>query len=144
MKILLVSHPDDELLWFNPVEYDKIIIVFTDRDDIQGFGEKRREAMSELPYKVETWGLRESGYHYDKTRAMQYQMSYLEVCERLKDLQADEVTTHNANGEYGHADHILLHNACMDTLDCKVNGKDPKVYREAKKVYEQYEVWTWH
>lgn len=100
--------------------------------------------MKKLPYKIETWNLRESGYHHDKNRAMEYQMSYLDVCERLKDLQADVVHTHDANGEYGHADHILLHNACMATLNCKVNGKDPDIYRQAKKIYEEHDVWTWY
>lgn len=144
MKLLLVAHPDDEILWFNPEDYDKIIIVFTDRDDRPGFGLRREEAMNELPYKVESWGLKESGYHHDKNRVEEYQASYLEVCERLKGLRADQVTTHDANGEYGHSDHILLHNACMEILDCPVNGKNPKIYREAKKVYEQFDVWTWH
>lgn len=48
MKILLVAHPDDERLRFNPLAYDKIIIVFTDRDDAPWFGEKSERSYEEV------------------------------------------------------------------------------------------------
>ena len=46
MKILVVAHPDDEILWFNPKRYDKIIIVFGDFGDARASvgGDKRSQA----------------------------------------------------------------------------------------------------
>lgn len=143
MKILLVAHPDDEILWFNPEEYDKIIVVFSNRSDREGFGERRLKAMSEHPLNIECWKLTESNFWRDKTKYPDYERNYNDLCEKLKDLVADEVWTHNAYGEYGHKDHILCFNACMDTLNCPVNGKNPKLYRKIKKIYGDNSVWTW-
>ncbi|GAG99008.1 unnamed protein product, partial [marine sediment metagenome] len=36
MKILIVAHLDDELLWFNPQSFDKIIVAFLGRADKPG------------------------------------------------------------------------------------------------------------
>ena len=143
MKVLIVAHGDDEVLWFNPKEFNKIIIVFGGRPDRPDFKEKREKAIAEHPLNVECWGLEESGYWRNPEKYPEYEMNYHDLCEKLKDLEADEVWTHNAYGEYGHSDHILVHNCCMEVLDCPVNGKDPKIYREIKDIYLNNGVWTW-
>ncbi len=142
-KVLIVAHPDDEILWFNPLEYDKIIIVFTGRHDRPDFEEKRKKAINQHPLRVECWGLMESNFWRDPSKYQEYEENYKEICEKLKTLKADCIDTHNAYGEYGHADHILVHNAVMDTVDCLVNGKDPKTYRKIKQLYVDEDVWTW-
>jgi len=146
MNYLIVAHPDDECIWFNPEDYDKIVIVFTDRLDVPQFGDSRRQAMKELPYKVETLDLTESNYWRDKRKREDYLDNYDDVCKWLEEhiKQGDTVATHDANGEYGHLDHIMLWHACMDVLDIPVNGKNPKLYREAKEVYKSNRVWTWN
>lgn len=144
VKTLIVAHPDDEILWFNPEDYDKIVIVFLEREDSPEITAKRREVVKTHPLKEKiTWlGLKESKYQKDKSRRTEYYKNYTDLCEFLKTLEADEVDTHNAMGEYQHMDHILVYKACMDTLDCKVNNKDPKLYRKIKESYG--EAWTWY
>ena len=149
MKILVVAHPDDEVLFFNPEEYDKIVIVFTDRRDVADFGNRRLKALEEHPLrdKIEIVGITESGYNTRKDRYEDFVESYHELCDYLDEMDIkddDEITTHNAYGEYGHTDHKLVFNALMDTVDCKVNNQDPKLYREIKRVYEKHGVWTWY
>ncbi len=145
MKILLVAHPDDEILWFNPEEFDKIYIVFLNRkDDIET---KREKVLKEHPLKdkIECFRFMESNYWKDKLQRNKYDKNYSDLVEKLKEIKSfvKEVHTHNAYGEYGHLDHILCYNACMEVFDCPVNGKDPKLYREIKKVYQNNECWTW-
>lgn len=146
MNVLIVAHPDDEILWFNPEEFDRIIIVFNGRKDKPRQGSGRLMAISEHPLKdkINCLGLPESNYWRDRTQKKMHDSNYRNLCEWLKKLQADSVTTHNANGEYGHLDHVLVHNACMATLNCPVNGKNPEIYRQAREKYKKYGCWTWY
>ena len=145
MNILIVAHPDDEALWFAPEKYDKIIIVFTGRVDDPDMKGRREKVMALHPLKdkIECWGLTESGYWRDKMKSREHKANYDEVCRRLRDVYADSVDTHDAYGEYGHDDHILVHNAVMATMDCPVNGKDPKIFRQIKNRYLDEGAWTW-
>ena len=144
MKILIVAHPDDEVLWFNPEDYDKIYIVFCARDDKPGMGLQRFRAIKEHPLNVECFYLKESGYHKDKRLKKEYELSRDELITKLKELKdITKVTTHDAQGEYGHLDHRLVHDTCMEVFDCKVNGKNPKMYRKIKKLYQKNLCWTW-
>jgi len=63
---LLVAHPDDEILWFAPEKYDKIIIVFGDFGDERGseWGERRRKAIAEHPLKDKIIHLNYPESHY--------------------------------------------------------------------------------
>jgi len=144
MKILVVAHPDDEILFFNPMEFDRIIIVFLHRP-FNDIGNKREKAMQEHPLKdkITCLGIVESGYRQDKDRKMIYKKTCKNVIEKLKLIKADGVTTHNAQGEYGHQDHKLIFEACMQSFDCLVNGMSPNVYRQIQKVYKDNECWTW-
>jgi len=142
MKVLIVAHPDDEILWFNPSEFDQIIIVF-----LNGYKEEeRRRALENHPLKdkIVCWELTESNYWRDKTKIEEYKKCYRETVELARKLNADSITTHNAHGEYGHTDHVLVHNAVMEGASCLVNGKDPKLFQQIKKVYEEAGAWTWY
>ena len=145
MKYLIVAHPDDEILWFKPENYDRIIIVFSGRADRPGFGDNRTKALAEHPLKdkIECLNLTESNFWRDASKYPEHLENYNKVCKFLKEIEPESVDTHNANGEYGHADHILVRNAVYDTVDCPVNGQDPKLYRAIKEVYEKHNVWTW-
>jgi len=148
MKYQILAHPDDEILIGDPEWADTIVIVFTDRLDKVGFGDKRRQALAEHPLATKIWtiGLTESGYWRDSSKLEDYEDNYIELCEWLEDniKDDDEIITHNAWGEYGHADHKLVHTAVMDTVNCRVNGQDPKLYREIKQVYKSNGTWTWN
>lgn len=103
--------------------------------------------MKELPYadKIINLDLTESNYWRDKTKREEYLDNYDDLCDWLQDniKDRDVITTHNPYGEYGHADHILIWHACMDTVGCLVNNRDPKLYREAKSIYKLNNIWTW-
>lgn len=149
MRVLVVAHPDDEVIWFDdPDKYDRIIIVFGDFGDERGaeWGNRRRKALAKHPLqdRITHLDIRESNYWRDKEKAEDHTENYNTVCAFLRTLEADEVTTHDANGEYGHSDHILVHKACMMTLNCPVNGRDPKLYRAIRKVYKDAQCWTWY
>lgn len=148
MKYLCVSHPDDEILFFNPEEYDKIIIVFTERLDKPGFDQARLRALEEHPLKdkIEIVGLTESNFWRDETKLQEYVGNYDDLQDWLIDHEFsddDEITTHDAQGEYGHSDHKLIYTCLMDTVNCKVNGQNPVLYRQIKNVYIRHGVWTW-
>jgi len=146
VKCLIVAHPDDEILWFNPEEYDQIIIVFLGRKDKPEQEAARLQAIKEHPLadRITCLGLTESNFWRDKSQTDHHNRNYRDLCKYLQDIKAESVTTHNAAGEYEHADHILVHNACMATLNCPVNGKNPDIYRKAKAVYERNGCWTWY
>ena len=145
MRVLIVAHPDDEAIWFAPETFDKIIIVFGDFGDGRS-GDGRRKAVAEHPLadRITHLNLTESDFWRDATKRAQHENNYSKLCLYLHGLEADEVVTHNAMGEYQHADHLLVHKACMAVLNCPVNGKDPVLYRAIRRVYEKHGCWTWH
>ncbi len=163
MKTLVVAHPDDEIIFFNPDDFERIIIVFGDFGDYRGStaGDGRRTALKQLPYadKIVHLDLPESHWTWDRNdpkqrdyvdsstsnqRYSKYMANYSALSEFLKGLKADEVITHGSWGEYGNLDHTLVHHACLDTLDCPVNGINPKLYRASKQIYKDNGVWTWY
>ena len=147
-KLLVCSHCDDEIIFFNPDDYDKIVIVFGDFGDKRGStgGDARRNALKELPYfnKIIHLNLVESNYWRDKSKKNEYWDGYNKLCDFLKTIKPLSVTTHSNDDRYGHDDHTLAYNACMDSLDCPVNGKNPILYRTVKNIYKKHGVWTWN
>jgi len=145
MKVLIVAHPDDEIIWFNPEPFDRIVIVFGDFGDGRS-GDGRRKALKGHPLrdKITHLDLTESNYWRDKSKKAECGKNADDLRAFLETLEADEVVTHDANGEYGHADHIMVHGVCMMTLNCPVNGKDPVLYRRIRKAYLDNGAWTWH
>lgn len=122
--------------------------MFGDFGDYRGsvWGDKRRQAVRNHPLKskIKHLNLTESNYWRDNTKGEEHKKNFDTLVEELKKLKPSEVVTHNAYGEYGHLDHILVFNACMEVFDCKVNGKDPVLYRKIKKVYAKKGAWTWY
>lgn len=51
MKYLIVAHPDDEIIWFHPENYDKIVIVFLKREDQPDITRGRQEVKKHHPLK---------------------------------------------------------------------------------------------
>ena len=145
MRVLIVAHPDDEVLWFAAETFDRIVIVFGDYGDGRS-GDGRRKALKEHPLsdRITHLDLKQSNYWRDKTKRAEYDEGYHFLCVYLRTLKMDSVTTHNAMGEYQHADHLLVHKACMMTLNCPVNGQKPGVYRKIRDVYVRNGCWTWY
>lgn len=132
--ILVVAHPDDEILWFSGVLRDvkRIVVCFTDDPRARAIGDGRRRVQKRYPLPNVTWlDIEEPmsflsadwraprpGPHglvvsrWDGARA-RYARAYDQVTERLADELVDctAVITHNPWGEYGHEDHVLVHRA---------------------------------
>ena len=153
MKILIVAHPDDEVIWFNPVKYDKIIIVYTYRKDRPDVVKGRLKVQQKHPLKkkiiyLDYW---ETNFWRDPTKWQEYcnQMNKLEEWIKNNISSNDIITTHDCNGEYGHSDHILVHKAVTNTHKGKVKfserGKirNNKIIESIKKCYKNYSAWTW-
>lgn len=168
MKILVVAHPDDEILWFNPKDFDKIIICFNVRriDRVEkNFGMFKSLMEHPLKDKILFFGL--SGGEYWR-KPNEFEAFNLRTNEKsLKNLldneilEADEIYTHNSWGEYGHSDHILVNKVVKEMAKCpvwcpnllerkhKTTGKERKIiidlnlYKKVKAIYTKYDCWTW-
>lgn len=136
--ILIVAHPDDEVLWFGSIlrQVARVIVAFRDFDAVPELGRRRAAAMAELPYRnlrcldlAEAGTLRradwdrptltEYGIALDASGASpcadetvrRYVANFAVLCARLRpELTAGvPVFTHNPWGEYGHEDHVQVH-----------------------------------
>ena len=164
MKLLIVAHPDDEILWFNPKKFDKIIIVFQHRLDKKWMGEARQRVIDKHPLrnKIQMLGYTESGYRLHKGRKDLFIKNFNDLVEVMPKILSlyDTVYTHNPWGEYNHPDHVLVYQAvkeiayeedifCFDgitpttPLETKLETIDLDLYREIKLLYQKERAWTW-
>lgn len=169
MKILIVGHPDDEFLWFNPDNFDKIIIVFLHRVGEEDFNRHRDKALLNHPLAdiITCLGYPESGLVKKNDTFDDSKKIYLENWRRLeKELPelikgATEIYTHNQWGEFGHPEHVMI-NAVVNTIAgdipifCRGNlaGKtddfsmpreefsDLDRFYELREFYRDYKIWT--
>lgn len=132
--IVVVAHPDDEVLWFASVlpRADNVIMAFGPFAEVPDIGPARDAAVADLPFQTSFMRLPEAGT-YDsanwaaptaspfgmtldwasaEVRAA-YETSYGLVRQRLAGLlrPGQVVYSHNPWGEYGHADHVLVFRA---------------------------------
>ena len=120
---LIVAHPDDEVLWFNPLKFDKIFIVFLERDDSQKISEGRKEVLKKHPLKniITSFGLKESGFEglksFENEKA--YRDRYDDLIKKLKGIVDKNVVfwTHNPWGEYGQCEHLMVHQAVVEIAE---------------------------
>lgn len=138
-SVLVVAHPDDEVLWFSSIldAVSKIVIVFDTangsarrqtslRDSLAehpladkltslGIGRVQSHNRSRWPEPEETdYGLRlEDDAALDTAFAAQRQVVQEALRPHLQ--QASNVFTHNPWGEYGHEDHVQI-NKCVTAL----------------------------
>jgi len=170
----MVAHPDDEILWFNPSYFDKIFIFFSDRHDRPEMKAARLRAISEHPLrdKIELMGITEPGLFKNKTRTHEYAIAYETVLRAMETIkQTNKITelfTHNKQGEYGHDDHVLLHNAAHDVFApdqvaiwCPMKfikfkflfkwnkvtreiENDIPLFKKIRAIYVKHHAWTWN
>ncbi|ASQ47048.1 hypothetical protein [Legionella clemsonensis] len=167
MKALIVAHPDDEVIWFPSKYFDLIVIAFLARHDKPYAALCRRLALQEHPLKERILLLEidESGYWKDKTREQQFNEAKINLYHSLLELKDKytftEIFTHNSVGEYGHSDHILVHELvkkvfCGSKIFCPAipetrlknynyvsMNSDIEFYNETKDIYIKNKAWTW-
>lgn len=154
MKVLIVAHPDDEIIWFDPYKYDSIIIVYTYREDRPDIvkGRLKMQQKHPLKKKIEYLDYFETNYWRDPTKKSEYNKQLKELTNwiRLNVGVDDEVTTHDENGEYGHSDHILVHKAVIGAHHGKIKFSDrdraghKQLRDKIKQLYKKYGCWTWN
>jgi glycosyltransferase involved in cell wall biosynthesis len=132
-SVMVIAHPDDEVLWFSSIldKVDGIIVCFL---GIKNEPEKRTErqnSLSEHPFhnKILNLGLDQSGTFYgidwgnpvvtdyglevsDKNYPDRvYRENYLLLKKYLEDklYRYSNVFTHNPWGEYGHNEHVQVY-----------------------------------
>lgn len=130
-SILIVAHPDDEILWFSSIinKVDKIVCIFSDtKDKLISEGRKKIFTNKSLPYssKLININIKEADvlnksdwdvpklFNYGiKNNVLDYKNNYNLICEKLKKeiISFDRIYTHNPWGEYGHEEHIQIFNA---------------------------------
>ena len=171
MKTLIVAHFDDECLWFNPQNFDQIYICnLFRRDDRTDMNAKRYQAWKNHPLKdkirliglTETLLWKEPNEMEENAYQMNKKILTLALSEALKNSTA--IYTHNAKGEYGHSDHLLINKVVMDNARCPVYSWDGdgidkimptkdqelieeetnlEIYKEIKALYQKHGCWTW-
>ncbi len=123
MKILIVAHPDDEILWFNSQSFDKIIICFSN--------DNYEKALKNHPLtsKIKCLKLTESNYYKNKFNYDKHLDNYKILKDSLKEdiEKATIIYTHNPWGEYNHADHILVN----------------QVVTELTRIHSHIKVFAW-
>jgi hypothetical protein len=134
-SLLVVAHPDDEILWFGSIVADVAQIVICFRNDPANpkLAAARDRVLDEHPFKDRivclaldetgafghaNWPRPETtefGLHIVKARqiAKAYRLCYRQLEEKLAPMiqKATSVITHNPWGEYGHEEHVLVHRA---------------------------------
>lgn len=133
-SLLIVAHPDDEVLWFGSLlaEIDRVIIVFQDYNGRPGLGERRAKAIADLPFEVTCLAVPEAGSYeladWSRPEVSPYGLVLEKAASKAgvsriyesnfyliraclkKQLRANmNVFTHNPWGEYGHEDHVQVY-----------------------------------
>lgn len=135
-SIIVVAHPDDEILWFSSLlkRVNHILFCFLDEIADHEFGSNRRNAIANYSlqnisaldlsslgllrpksfisprfskYGIELVG-NDCSYSLHKKK---YKENYYELRRKLSGLlsQYENVITHNPWGEYGHEEHIQVY-----------------------------------
>ena len=132
-SVLVVAHPDDEILWFGSVapEVDQIVICFLHDPGHPELTDARTRVLADHPWsdRIHCLGLTETGA-FDHARwpapkttrfglkivgsrkiARTYRQCARELHEALRPIvsKATHVFTHNPWGEYGHEEHVMVH-----------------------------------
>ncbi len=144
-SVLVVAHPDDEVLWFSSILdlVTRIVIVFTDSAHRPGRGDARRAAIAEHPHRDKIVLLDIEQFRSQDTS----DWPRAEVSRALApDLnEASNVFTHNPWGEYGHDDHVQLSdvttrlaadNGATLWYDNYVSGKSSSLMRQYVGTFE--------
>jgi LmbE family N-acetylglucosaminyl deacetylase len=140
-SVLIVAHPDDEILWFGSVasRVDRIVVCFLNDPANPDLKEARRRALRDHPLhdRITCLGLDETGafgladwpvpdvtefglqIDNDSDVADAYQARFVQVRELLAPIvqSAANLITHNPWGEYGHEEHVLVSRAVSVLAD---------------------------
>ncbi len=176
---IIISHPDDEVIfgWMVLKKVKRIICVSNDLNVTLPKSTmwepnwiNRQKAFKEIGQLL---GIEVINLGYNSGFASLPKEEKDKLTNKIHDLIKDEkiIYTHNAWGEYGHPDHILVHDIVKKskseilTSDIMLDGgftkfksfPKPKIkdylevinndlnfYEKCKQIYTKYDVWTWN
>jgi hypothetical protein len=135
-KLLVVAHPDDEIIFFSSVikQVDKVVVCFGPSEN-KMITAGRNNIIKRYPLKKVLWkNIPESNVYQSSNwnkpvitdagllvskNAESYEQNYLRLMELLKPHIHDynEIYTHNPWGEYGHEEHVSVFNAISKLID---------------------------
>lgn len=134
-SVLIVAHPDDEILWFGSIgsHVERIVVCFLDDPRNPELRRAREETLRVHPWRdrITCLGLDETGafglarwprpdimeYGLKIDRrpdvASEYQLRFRQLRDALTPIVrgAKNIFTHNPWGEYGHEEHVLVNRA---------------------------------
>lgn len=131
-SVLIVAHPDDDILWMGSVveKVDSIIFCFNDDPGNAELGAVRKKTIAEYPLsnvttldiaEPQSWDkadwsqpvTTEYGIRLNNCRESdeKYMNAYYKLIHILRERVANRknVFTHNPWGEYGHEEHVLVY-----------------------------------
>jgi LmbE family N-acetylglucosaminyl deacetylase len=161
-KVLIVAHPDDEIIFFSSILkiVDKIIVCFGTSSD-NTITEGRKLLQIHYPFQNIEWlNLDETdtylasnwnkpiptvnGVKVNRNKS-KYNNMYDQLCDIFKKKLApyDIVYTHNPWGEYGHEEHVSVFNSVQNSIfgcnkklfvSCYVSDRSEKLYLKQKHI----------
>ncbi len=129
-SVLFVAHPDDDTLFFHTfIKRNKpYVCLMTD-----GWSLRRMPCFFKA---MRRYGVRYRAYPLDSRDPRDYVLRK-NVQRVLRLNQFDIVATHNAEGEYGHEEHIRVHNSVIHNFK-KNNGNFTILCPALRKDIENY------
>jgi len=190
---IVFAHPDDEILWASSIikKAEKIIICFLESPGNNSISTGRIKAAKKFPLNnLTNLGIKEINASkqanwrkplftkygiYHKSNFKLYKEKFYELYNKLKqNLKfGDILVTHNPWGEYGHEEHVLVHNVLLEIkkelqLEIYVTGyvsnrsihamnnrigflsENPIIFQtdiniafSLTEYYKKYKIWTW-
>ena len=140
-SLLVVAHPDDEILWFSSIidRFDEIVICYMDSGHSDELGAARRNSLRDhalrdritlldlaqsKSHNISQWPEpEETDYGLKLTKNEDLDRLHVEQARRLRDAvqpfvaAASNVFTHNPWGEYGHEDHVQVYRVVSRLAD---------------------------
>lgn len=108
--MLVVAHPDDEILWFAGIlaQVARLVICYGQSDRVAAHGPARRRALSRFPLKQMRFLDQDQPGRVEPAREADLQAALAaQLRPDLKGLKG--IVSHNPWGEYGHDDHRRVH-----------------------------------
>lgn len=145
-SILVIAHPDDEILWFSSLlrRVDHVVFCFSDEMADPAFGARRKKTVMDYPLKnTSSLNLTSMGFRRPQSfveprfnqfgielvgndsmyfaHKKKYRENYYELREKLADVlsQYRTVITHNPWGEYGHEEHVQVYRVICELQEKK-------------------------
>lgn len=133
-SVLIVAHPDDDILWLSSVfdKVGKVVFCFNELPRCPELGPARKRTIADYPLPdVSTLDISEvhafnkadwsqpviTDYGIELSRSQdvdaRYRAAYEDVSSALEGVVkgAKNIFTHNPWGDYGHEDHVLVYRA---------------------------------